>query len=184
MNMEVGESMSIDSMSIRSISYETDYSPDEIMAESSSRLKPSGYRISQEGNYLLAKDGRDYSTWVIVVSVILILTFTLIGIVVLIVYWFTRTQNAISVDASPPGKFTIKYQGKKATEEALGLSNVLRSPKSTTPESPQAQPAQTTRARRKRTTQPQPLQAAYCPYCGAPMVQGATYCTNCGRELS
>ncbi|WXG39459.1 MAG: zinc ribbon domain-containing protein [Candidatus Freyarchaeum deiterrae] len=143
-----------------SLSYETDYSRDEIIAECSSRLR-GRYYVKQEGNLLKATDGRDYSTGAIILCVIGILTITLIGVIAILVYWFTRTQNKIIIDITNKGKFTIMYEGKKATEDALGLSNMLRSSEAQTVQS----------------------SSTKCPNCGFHIIEGASYCAECGQEI-
>lgn len=50
------------------------------------------------------------------------------------------------------------YEGKKATEDAQGLINLLRSGKSL-------------------------LLSTKCPNCGAQIVEGAIYCAECGKEI-
>lgn len=142
-----------------SFSYETDYSQNEIITECSSRLKASGYHIRQEGKILKATAGRDYNVWAIVGCVLLCLLTLLIGLIVLLVYYFTRTQNKIIIDTTYKGKFTIMYEGKKAIEEAQGLSNMLRSSKTLTIKSP------------------------ICPNCGTQIIEGASYCSECGQEV-
>ncbi|WXG39460.1 MAG: hypothetical protein WED07_01275 [Candidatus Freyarchaeum deiterrae] len=112
---------------LTSLTYKTDYTRDQIVAECNSRLPKSGFHTRQEGNLVRSTDGRDYSTGIIVACVILCLFTLIIGLIVLLAYYFTRTQNKIIIDMSTKGKFTITYEGKKATDLALGLSNVLRS---------------------------------------------------------
>ncbi|MEM2143781.1 MAG: zinc ribbon domain-containing protein [Candidatus Jordarchaeaceae archaeon] len=141
------------------LSYETDYSPEEIIAESTTRLK-GRYRLNRQGDILIATAGRDYNTWVIVACVILCFLSLLIGLIILIVYYFTRTQNRITIQANEKGKFTIMYEGKKATEDSQGLINLLRSGKA------------------------QMLLSTKCPNCGAQIVEGGSYCTECGKEIN
>ncbi len=143
-----------------SFNYETDYSQNEIIVECSSRLRASGFHVRQEGNMLKATAGRDYSGWAIVGCVLLCLLSLLIGLIVLLVYYFTRTQNKIVIDTTYEGKFTIMYEGKKAIEVAQGLSNMLRSPK-------------------KLTIKSSPI----CPNCGTRIIKGASYCSECGQEV-
>jgi len=148
-----------------SFSYETDYLQNEILAKSSNHLKTMGYQVEPKGFLLKAINGRDYTTWVLVllivacilVTLFLIIIFWIVWIVVPI-YWFTRKKNVITVDASSKGKFTITYEGEKAFEEALRLSNMFR-----------------------RFEAHQIVQR--CPNCGAEIQEGSSYCTNCGYKL-
>ncbi|MBS7250561.1 MAG: zinc ribbon domain-containing protein [Candidatus Freyarchaeota archaeon] len=142
-----------------SLGYVTGYSPSEIITESCSRLKASGYRVVQKGDLVIAKGGRDYNKWVIVGCVILCLFSLLIGLAFLLIYYLTRTQNRITIDTSVKGRFTIMYEGRKATEDAKGLANVLRG------------------GWAKR------LLPKRCPNCGAQIIEGASYCAECGREI-
>jgi hypothetical protein len=138
----------------KSFSYETNYSPDEIMTLCCSRLTQLGYQLNKMDNEIEAMDGRPGRKAVAAGLVPLSP-----GLAAL--YWFAPSKNRILVDVHMKGRFTITYEGKKAMLDALGLCNMLRS----------GNPP---------TTQPP---SKKCPNCGADIVEGAIYCVNCGREI-
>ena len=116
-----------------SLSYKTDVSPEEILKNSSRHLEAEGYKVEQTGNTLEAVNGRDYHLAIIVFgAVILFLIFlflsilgSIIGAVVIVIYYFTRNKNTVIVNTASKGSFTIMYYGKKAFHEAIKLSYEL-----------------------------------------------------------
>ena len=116
-----------------SLSYKTDIPPEEILEKSSSHLEKEGYKVEQTGNTLEAVNGRDYHLAIILFGlIILFLIFlflsilgSIIGAVVIVIYYFTRTKNTVIVNTASEGSFTIMYYGKKAFHEAIKLSYEL-----------------------------------------------------------
>jgi len=137
-------------------SYKTEYTQDEIMTISIDYLEGKRYKIETEGYIIRAVGKRDYNQWV--VGILAILCIGIIGWIGLPLYWFTRKKNAITIDATSKGKFTISYAGKKAFDDTMELTSEL-------------------------TSKRQPIQLPQCPNCNAQIPRGVNFCPHCGQEL-
>nr|MDO8079321.1 zinc ribbon domain-containing protein [Candidatus Freyarchaeota archaeon] len=140
-------------MILTQLTYKTDYSQEQIITQCRNYLKKSGYQVKQNGNTLEAKGGRDISKkgWAL---------YFLAPRPIADAYLWTRTRNIISVEATSKGTFTIMWEGRRATEDALKLCDMLRCDEVHLEES-----------------------YKYCPHCGATLLEGDSYCAECGQEI-
>lgn len=101
--------------------YPTKYSQGELLSKAATHLKAVGYDVNIKGYTLEAVDGKDYSK----LTVLFFLWFFPLGIVLFLIYWFTRKKNRITLDATSEGSFIITYYGRKAAKDAKKLSNTF-----------------------------------------------------------